>query len=193
MSHLAGALRALPDGNGADHRWPLVTGAAKMNGLRKEKKMREAIVCGIDGSADSKAALLVAERFASRLGARLVLAHVVEHVPTPSASVGPMGAVGFGAERLLPEMEDAQEEAGEGLLERMAFDAGASDAERRVVVGQPAERLAELADEEEAGLIVVGSRGRGAFKAAFLGSVSSSLVGVARCPVLIVPPGATET
>jgi nucleotide-binding universal stress UspA family protein len=41
-------------------------------------------------------------------------------------------------------------------------------------------------------LIVVGSRGRGRFKAAFLGSVSNSLVGVARCPVLIVPPGAAE-
>jgi nucleotide-binding universal stress UspA family protein len=37
---------------------------------------------------------------------------------------------------------------------------------------------------------VVGSRGRGAFRSAFLGSVSNSLVGVARCPVLIVPPGA---
>jgi nucleotide-binding universal stress UspA family protein len=68
--------------------------------------------------------------------------------------------------------------------------AGLADAERRVVVGFPAERLAELADEEDAELIVVGSRGRGAFKAAFLGSVSSSLVGIARCPVLIVPPGA---
>ena len=37
-------------------------------------------------------------------------------------------------------------------------------------------------------MIVVGSRGRGAFKAAFLGSVSTSLIGVARCPVLVVPP-----
>jgi nucleotide-binding universal stress UspA family protein len=42
-------------------------------------------------------------------------------------------------------------------------------------------------------LIVVGSRGRGRFKAAFLGSVSNSLVGVARCPVLIVPPGVSAT
>jgi nucleotide-binding universal stress UspA family protein len=41
-------------------------------------------------------------------------------------------------------------------------------------------------------LIVVGSRGRGRFKAALLGSVSNSLVGLARCPVLIVPPGAAE-
>jgi nucleotide-binding universal stress UspA family protein len=58
-------------------------------------------------------------------------------------------------------------------------------------VGLPAERLADIADDEHADLIVVGSRGRGAFRAAFLGSVSSSLVGIARCPVLIVPPGAT--
>ena len=50
-----------------------------------------------------------------------------------------------------------------------------------------------VADEEDAELIVVGSRGRGAFKAAFLGSVSNALVGVARCPVLIVPHGATES
>ena len=56
----------------------------------------------------------------------------------------------------------------------------------------PAERLADLADEEDAELIVVGSRGRGAFTAAFLGSVSNSLIGVARCPVVVVPPGVSE-
>ena len=67
------------------------------------------------------------------------------------------------------------------------------DAECRPAVGIPAERLAEIADEVDAELIVVGSRGRGAFRAAFLGSLSNALVGVARCPVLIVPPGATET
>ena len=67
---------------------------------------------------------------------------------------------------------------------------GLEQADRRVVVGHAAERLADLADEEEAEMIVVGSRGRGAFKAAFLGSVSTSLIGVARCPVLVVPPGA---
>jgi nucleotide-binding universal stress UspA family protein len=60
-------------------------------------------------------------------------------------------------------------------------------------VGLPAERLADLADDEDAELIVVGSRGRGRFKASFLGSVSNSLVGVARCPVLVVPPGVSAT
>ena len=59
-----------------------------------------------------------------------------------------------------------------------------------LVVGQQAakERL-----QQDAEMIVVGSRGRGAFKAAFLGSVSTSLIGVARCPVLVVPPGVSRT
>jgi nucleotide-binding universal stress UspA family protein len=67
---------------------------------------------------------------------------------------------------------------------------GLEEADRRVIVGHAAEGLADLADEEGAEMIVVGSRGRGAFKAAFLGSVSTNLIGVARCPVLVVPPGA---
>ena len=141
--------------------------------------MGGSIVCGVDGSADSQAALGVAARLAERLEARLVLAHVAEDVlvaPQPMTLA----------------TRDDQEEAGARLLEQIAAEHGLRDAERRVAVGFPPERLADLADDEDAELIVVGSRGRGRFKAAFLGSVSNSLVGVARCPVLIVPPGAAE-
>jgi nucleotide-binding universal stress UspA family protein len=88
---------------------------------------------------------------------------------------------------------DADMEASEGLLQRMVADAGVDGAELRTLLGIPAERLADLADDEGANLIVVGSRGRGAFKAAFLGSVSTSLIGIARCPVLVVPRAAAET
>ena len=95
--------------------------------------------------------------------------------------------------RCFPLLREEQEEAGARLLERIAIAAGLGDVEQRVAVGLPAERLADLADDEHAEFIVVGSRGRGRFKAAFLGSVSNSLVGVARCPVLIVPPGVSPT
>jgi nucleotide-binding universal stress UspA family protein len=152
--------------------------------------MGRSIVCGVDGSADSRAALGVAASLAERLGARLVLAHVAELALVPYAAVGGMGAARI--ERpMTPPKPDEQEEAGRRLLEQIAVELGLQDAGRRVVVGFPPERLADLADEENAELIVVGSRGRGRFKAAFLGSVSNSLVGVARCPVLIVPPGTT--
>jgi nucleotide-binding universal stress UspA family protein len=160
-------------------------------GGRKENDMGGSMVCGVDGSADSQAALGVAASLAERLEARLVLAHVAELALVPYAAVGGMGARGIAPGPMMPARLAEQEEAGERLLEQIAAEAGLEDAERRVVVGFPAERLADLADEEDAELIVVGSRGRGRFKAAFLGSVSNSLVGVARCPVLIVPPGAT--
>jgi nucleotide-binding universal stress UspA family protein len=154
--------------------------------------MGGSIVCGVDGSADSQAALGIAARFAERLDARLVLAHVADVAVLPYAAVGGIGAGGLAPPPMQPATHEDQEKAGARLLEQIADAQGLGDAERRLVVGFPAERLAELADDEDAELIVVGSRGRGRFKAAFLGSVSSSLVGVARCPVLIVPPGAAE-
>lgn len=151
--------------------------------------MRTSIVCGVDGSPDSQAALQVAARLAQQLNLRLIAAHVAEPAYVPYAAAAPFG--GMAGRYALMEEVESQQEVAERLLEQVVVTAGL-DAERRTAVGVPAERLAEIADEVDAELIVVGSRGRGAFKAAFLGSVSNALVGVARCPVLIVPPGATE-
>jgi len=153
--------------------------------------MEKTIVCGVDGSTDSEAALAAAARLADRLGSRLLLANIVEQVHSPYAPVGALGPRAVVLEPLADSLEE-RVTAGERLLEEMAEKANVGEAERRVVPGFAAERLADLADEENADLIVVGSRGRGAFKAAFLGSVSTSLIGVARCPVLVVPPGARE-
>ena len=54
--------------------------------------MQGSIVCGVDGSAGSEAALAVAAELAEALGAKLVLAHVMEHVPAYTA-VGPIAAM----------------------------------------------------------------------------------------------------
>jgi nucleotide-binding universal stress UspA family protein len=152
--------------------------------------MSASIVCGVDGSPDAQAALEVAAGMAERLQLRLVVAHIAEPAYIPYAAAAPFGGPA-GRYAVMEELE-SQEENAARLLEQVVASADLPDAERRPTVGVPAERLADLADEEHADLIVVGSRGRGAFKAAFLGSVSNSLVGVARCPVLIVPRGAKE-
>jgi nucleotide-binding universal stress UspA family protein len=152
--------------------------------------MDRSIICGVDGSADSQAALAVAIDLAARLRLRLVMANVVEPSHSPYA-----GAASFAGAMSQPRLPttDQQEQAANALLTELSATMGLERADRRVVIGYAAERLADLADDEEAELIVVGSRGRGAFKAAFLGSVSTSLIGVARCPVLVVPPGAAES
>lgn len=146
--------------------------------------MTGSIVCGVDGSPDSRAALHAADGLARRLGLRLVVAHVSQvALQAPGLTPAPIVAPPGGREL----------RAGEELLEQLLLDEGPGDAETRSLYGFPAERLADLADEEEAELLVVGSRGRGAFRAAFLGSVSNELIGIARCPVVVVPRGAAES
>jgi nucleotide-binding universal stress UspA family protein len=58
--------------------------------------------------------------------------------------------------------------------------------EVKVLHGDPAQRIAEYADYSDSNLIIVGSRGQGALKRAFLGSVSESIAGRSKRSVLIV-------
>ncbi len=91
--------------------------------------MSTGIVCGHDGSPDSGAALEVAADLSKRLGSRLVLAHIAEvaHVPyTAAYSLGGMAGPTAVANEI-----DAEERAGERLLEQAAHAARAVDAERR--------------------------------------------------------------
>ena len=52
--------------------------------------------------------------------------------------------------------------------------------------GQQDRNIVSLAEEIEAGLIVMGSRGLGGIRRALMGSVSDSVVRHAHCPVLVV-------
>jgi nucleotide-binding universal stress UspA family protein len=141
------------------------------------------ILCGVDGSDDARVALRAAARLSGHLGVRLVAAHVVQAV---SAEPG----VGLAPGRPVAGASAADLAAGRELLDHVLEQEGLEDAERHVVYGFPADCLADLADDEDAQLIVVGSRGRGLWKAALLGSVSTDVIGVARRPVLVVPRGA---
>ena len=53
-------------------------------------------------------------------------------------------------------------------------------------MGEPVPMLLYLAGEIGADLIITGSRGRGALKSLFMGSVSSGILKNAKCPVFII-------
>ena len=69
---------------------------------------------------------------------------------------------------------------------RAALPAGL-ETDERVELGIAANRLAEIAREAGATMIVAGTRGRGRLASAVLGSVSQTLARQAPCPVMVVP------
>ena len=64
--------------------------------------------------------------------------------------------------------------------------AGGAVAEAHLRVGDAAAEIIDLAEDIEAGLIVMGSRGLGGIRRALMGSVSDSVVRHAHCPVMVV-------
>jgi nucleotide-binding universal stress UspA family protein len=54
--------------------------------------------------------------------------------------------------------------------------------------GSPALELLRTAEEADADLLVVGSRGAGGFTRLLMGSVSSQVTHHASCPVTVIPP-----
>ena len=53
-------------------------------------------------------------------------------------------------------------------------------------MGGAAEETVKMGEDIGAGLVVMGSRGRGAIRRALMGSASNSVVRYAHCPVLVV-------
>jgi nucleotide-binding universal stress UspA family protein len=140
---------------------------------------QELIVVGVDGSQESVGALAWAARYGAACGARI---HALLAWHFPSA-VGP-SPPGVAPESVTDEVE---EERSQQLMRAIA--AGAPDAHVEPVIGygHPAEVLVNAS--READLLVVGSRGRGAFTGMLVGSVSLHCVHHAFCPVVVVRKG----
>jgi nucleotide-binding universal stress UspA family protein len=86
------------------------------------------------------------------------------------------------------ELREGAERAGlERLweLDRSVRIAGGTVAGAHLRIGEVAKEVVGLAEELEADLIIVGTRGRSVIGKALMGSVSDSIVRQARCPVVV--------
>lgn len=135
------------------------------------------ILVPVDGSRGARAALALALELAEATGARLSVLQVIEDAgPLPSYDEDPPE----GQERV-PWLADQRWEKTADLL------AGTDVAhERRVETGYAAERICQVAAEEDVDLIVVGSRGLSLAGRFLLGSVSDRVVHHAPCSVTVV-------
>ena len=138
--------------------------------------MRGTIVCGVTDGDEGRAALAVAAELSERLRLRLVLVHVADGI-APSDVNGDS----------VTTRADRQEAA--RFVARLAAEHGVADrAEQRSAVGEPAALLGQIAAEEAADLIVVGSRARGRLRHRLESRLARQLETTTPVPVLIAPP-----
>jgi nucleotide-binding universal stress UspA family protein len=82
---------------------------------------------------------------------------------------------------------------GKRLLDQLTAEQDLIGAEQRIEVGDPAERLAQVAAEERAALIVVGARAqRRRWRPTLRSDLSRDIAGLTPCPVLVVPPAPND-
>jgi nucleotide-binding universal stress UspA family protein len=139
------------------------------------------IVVGVDGSPGSKKALAWALRQATLTGAAVEAVATWRDPATYGLAVGyaytPTDSESY-ASLISKDLDNA-------IAEVSGTAANPVPVHPRVAEGPAAQMLLEAAVGAE--LLVVGSRGHGAFAGMLLGSVSQHCVQHAPCPVVVVP------
>jgi nucleotide-binding universal stress UspA family protein len=122
----------------------------------------------------------VATDLTRKLDGELVLVQVLVEAPLYSE--------GFISRRQVRTVYDAQRKWSEEALEARAERLRQSGIKTswRVQVGAPFEEIVRTAEEERAGMIVMGTHGRSGLNRALLGSVAERVIRLAPCPVLTV-------
>jgi nucleotide-binding universal stress UspA family protein len=154
--------------------------------------MRKVLVALDETEASQHAADFVNEFFDRDTTEIIGLNVAAARVPwIPAAPYGGLWAWGYypgyaatpavSEEVLDEEMRRAEQEG-----RRTIAESGITDAEAVVERGDVVTAIAQAAEEQDADLIVVGTRDEGALKRVLFGSVSSDLVHQAPRPVLVV-------
>jgi nucleotide-binding universal stress UspA family protein len=140
--------------------------------------MARSIVVGTDGSESADRAWREAIDIAGRDGAHL---HVVTAYPDPAMF---RERIASGATPVNVNLREVAESVGA----RVAREAQARgiDVDTQAREGDPAEVILDVAKEQAADLIVIGSRGLSGIRRFLLGSVSAKVSEHAPCSVMIV-------
>ena len=134
------------------------------------------IVVAVDASAGAEAAARRAVAL-SKSGGGVV--HAVHAVHIPATVFAAMGAVPDASAEIMKLEREA-------VWERIGPIIDPVGGVRGDLEGYPADAVAEYATENDADLIVVGSRGRGAVASLVLGSTSHRLIHIADRDVFVV-------
>jgi len=141
----------------------------------------KAIVVGVDGSETSTRAAVIATEIARSRQAKLLLVTVVR----PPEGWWGIGGAPPTPEALSAALVEGQQQVIRETEEHLSLDG--MEYETVEELGDPTSRLLAVAEDREAGLIVIGKRGAGLAERVMLGSVADRLCHHSPVPVMVVP------
>jgi len=135
--------------------------------------MFKTVLFPIDQSREAREAADVVANIVQTYGSRLILLSVVEETDPEAPATSPM----VSPEAVAQLLENARTLfAKQGIIAELL--------ERQ---GKPAFTICDVADEVEASLIIMGCRGIGLTDEGATDSVTTRVINLSPCPVLIVP------
>jgi len=135
--------------------------------------MFKTVLFPIDQSREAREAADIVANIVQTYGSRLILLSVVEEQDPEAPATSPM----VSPEAVAKLLENAQALfSGQGIIAELL--------ERE---GKPAFTICDVADEVEASLIIMGCRGLGLTEEGATDSVTTRVINLSPCPVLIVP------
>ena len=145
--------------------------------MSKETKINK-ILLPIDGSEASFKTAKYATALASQINASVIILHVIAIPDFPRH----LKSVDVYYEEIKKEAENWFDMIADFWQNKNL------KIKTKIVTGafSVVESIVEVADKENADIIVIGSRGRSQFKKLLLGSVTNGVVTHAKCPVLVV-------
>jgi nucleotide-binding universal stress UspA family protein len=137
------------------------------------REMFKTVLFPIDQSREAREAADVVSNVVQQYGSRLILLSVVEEASTETPNIDPMVSSAAVAKLL----ENAQ-----NLFSQQGIPAEIIERQ-----GKPAFTICDVADEIGADLIIMGCRGLGLTEEGASDSVTTRVINLSPCPVLIVP------
>jgi nucleotide-binding universal stress UspA family protein len=144
--------------------------------LERRQLMFRTIVLAVDGSKYSEKAVELAKQLAITTSDEVVVTHVTELLPAPFQTYP---GIDFELDREVIELTTGS------VAELQEAGIKARTELRSAPYGGTARILTNLAEDLDAGLIVMGSHGRGDLTSLLLGSVAHKVLHLSQRPVLI--------
>jgi nucleotide-binding universal stress UspA family protein len=141
------------------------------------------ILCAADLSDSSPATIAFALALAEKHQAEITLLHVVDSLPDPTEHVY------MAVPEIGPLRRDLEQRARVQLHDAVPEDArGGGAITERVTIGRAYKEILRIAAEQNADMIVMGTRGHGPIGRMIFGSTSHHVVRAASCPGVTIRP-----